>query len=389
MPNLDALPLSGKDRAELQAAWQQLERQARQIRQDLTERYRRRYQEQLQSEGRAADSPLSPVERDGQAPEGFEDELRQQIEQGFEELHAHWRQLLASHLPPGTLGDHPGPDFWALTENVAATGDAPGSSTAPLVQTASTAEAPPPALPPIDLAPLLVRDAARFPADVQAYREAQPHWFTDPAQLLREWGVGYLPEGADVPQALKDLAGTLVFPLRDRFGEVLGYAGRDPAFEERLRSWKGLADVPPPVEWRWALRPAGALFGQDRVAQRGSKKKLKEAGGVLVVEEPGDVIRLARVGVLAVALLGRQATPEQLAALEALAQEYAEGRLQLMLDLDTAGRQAMQELMYQVHLRTKTWLRVAWTSKTLGGKFAGKKPSQLADEELAAWRGQL
>jgi hypothetical protein len=129
---------------------------------------------------------------------------------------------------------------------------------------------------------------------------------------------------------------------------VLGYAGRDPAFEERMRNWKGLPDVPPPVKWHYAQRPVGVLFGQERVAQRGSKKKLKEAGGVLVVEGPGDVLRLARVGALAVALLGRQATPEQLAALEVLAQEYAEGRLQLMLDLAPAGRQGMQELMYQL-----------------------------------------
>jgi hypothetical protein len=53
---------------------------------------------------------------------------------------------------------------------------------------------------------------------VRAYQQAHPHWFADSAQLLREWEVGYLPEGADVPQELKHLARTIVFLLRDRFG---------------------------------------------------------------------------------------------------------------------------------------------------------------------------
>lgn len=113
------------------------------------------------------------------------------------------------------------------------------------------------------------------------------------------------------------LQGCVGVRLHDLCGRPLGYAGRrlDRAEWERDGKWK----LPP------ALPKAQVLFGAHRVP---------EDAAVIVTECPWGVMRLAQIGVPAVALLGT--------ALSETQREWLLRRetVVLMLDGDPAGREA-------------------------------------------------
>ena len=110
------------------------------------------------------------------------------------------------------------------------------------------------------------------------------------------------------------LAGCIGVRLHDPAGAPLGYAGR------RLQ---------PGDRGKWVFPPrlpkADLLYGLHRAPQ----------GPLVVVEGPWEVLRLARLGVPAVALLGVHLSPAQARLLR------DRGPLALLLDGDRAGQQAL------------------------------------------------
>lgn len=112
------------------------------------------------------------------------------------------------------------------------------------------------------------------------------------------------------------LAGCVAVRLHDRRGEPLGYAGRRRNPDEAARRGK----------WSFprALPKAGLLYGLHRV--RGER--------VVLTECPWGVLRLAQIGVDAVALLGVALSTEQRALLTPFREVL------VLMDGDPAGRAA-------------------------------------------------
>jgi DNA primase len=142
------------------------------------------------------------------------------------------------------------------------------------------------------------------------------------------------------------LAGCIGVRLHDPSGAPLGYAGR------HLNAASGS---------KWKLPPrfpkAQTLYGFHRI---------DDATGVVVVECPWAVMRLAQVRVAAVALLGIHASRDQLARLRRFS------RVLLLLDGDEAGRQA-----------TRTLRRALSPNPVFTGSLPeGLDPDDLDDAEL-------
>jgi len=142
--------------------------------------------------------------------------------------------------------------------------------------------------------------------------------------------------------------------LHDPAGQPLGYAGRrlDKHAIARYGKWKLPRGLP----------KRHLLYGVHHAA----------AGrhhGLVVVECPWGVMRLAQLGVPAVALLGTQLSPAQ----HQLLQQFP--RVVLMLDGDPAGRDATVRLFQRLGQSVHTqWVYLP----------AGHDPDDLDDSALAA-----
>lgn len=167
-------------------------------------------------------------------------------------------------------------------------------------------------------------------------------------KTLRDFHVGYAPAEGDrvVRRALEaglsrqDIAaaglgqqtsrgfrdrfrGRVLFPLTDRRGRVLGFAGRALREEDKPK-YLNTSDND-------VFRKGRLLFGLDRAAQA-----ITKAGRVIVVEGYTDVLALHQAGFEGtVAIMGTSLTEDQVKGLTQLA-----GTLLLALDADSAGQDA-------------------------------------------------
>jgi DNA primase len=129
------------------------------------------------------------------------------------------------------------------------------------------------------------------------------------------------------------LGGCVAIRLHDPQGRPLGYAGRrlDPQQIIQSGKWK----FPPRLPKR------EILYGFHRITSR-----LQQ--GLAVVECPWGVMRLAQIGIPAVALLGVQLSRTQLQLLRQTP------RIALMLDGDQAGRSASGQIAETLNQYTRT-----------------------------------
>ncbi len=150
------------------------------------------------------------------------------------------------------------------------------------------------------------------------------------------------------------LQGCIAVRLHDPHGLPLGYAGRrlDPDEARRHGKWKLPARLPKRT----------ILFNFHRVRER-----LEH--GLVIVEDPWSVMRLAQLGIPAVALLGTTVSQPQRTLLEPAS------RLLLLLDGDAAGAAAAQTLRAQL----------APAEIAIGEIPRDLDPDQLSDQELRAY----
>lgn len=118
----------------------------------------------------------------------------------------------------------------------------------------------------------------------------------DPA-MAAAWGIGFQSTGA--------WQNRVVIPITDAQGEILAYAGRWALGDDALPDGEGKYKLPKAQHFNKKL----ALFNHQRVRQ---------ARHVTLVEGYFGAIRLQRLGLPAVALMGNAISAEQVALLNAL-----------------------------------------------------------------------
>lgn len=141
-------------------------------------------------------------------------------------------------------------------------------------------------------------------------------------ELAQFFGVGYCSRGM--------MKGRIAIPIHNERGEPVAYLGR----------WPG-EDLPE-GESKYLLPPG---FHKNLVLY--NLHRVDGAEHLVIVEDCWSVFRLHKLGVPAVALLGRSLSPEQ----EELLSGAGPQRVSLLLDGDAAGQEAQGELLPQLARR--------------------------------------
>lgn len=204
--------------------------------------------------------------------------------------------------------------------------------------------------------------AGSLPAATSAKSDVKPFQpFT--ARLKLDPDVGFLADKGIRPATARAfdaglyrgcgfLLGCVAVRLHDHQGQPVGYAGRvlDPDCA-RLGKWRFPARLPKRT----------LLFNLHRVQQHFRH-------GLVLVEDPWSVMRLAQIDVPAVALLGTSLSARQAELLAPAA------RILIMLDGDAAGRLASREIRS----------RLAPAQIAVAELPDGHDPDQLSDHGLRA-----
>ena len=139
-------------------------------------------------------------------------------------------------------------------------------------------------------------------------------------ETINTFGLGALPESSR-----SMMKGRICIPIHNAEGQLIAYAGRYPAAEPP-------GDVPKYLLPK-SFEKMATLFNLHRV-DPASK-------WVVIVEGFFGAMRLHRLGVPVVALMGTAISPEQIALLEARKTKF----VYLMLDGDDPGREAADALL--------------------------------------------
>lgn len=231
-----------------------------------------------------------------------------------------------------------------------------------------------------DLHEDLVVDVAEMsPEAAQYVRERR--WLT--SELMREWGVGWIP-GNGRSLFRKQY---LVYTHRDERGEVVSYSGRHLSFEEKLLRWTrdGRPGGKKPAKHRFVsgYRRGAELYGghATRMDQRYVKQSLRRFG-IVVVEGMNEVLRMASLNVAAVGLGCNKATEAQIDKIVRYARTAADNRVNLFPDCDDEGESGFRTLLWRLH-EERVNVQLGWSSQMFDGKFQGRQPESVTDEEWA------
>ncbi len=239
----------------------------------------------------------------------------------------------------------------------------------------------------VELDRKFVVDPAEMPPAASAYFRRRP--FLTP-EVCQKWRVGYLPRdvgGED--RSGGTMRGKVVYPFLSESGEVLTWFGRDPEYEEKHGKWvSGGKTEREPEKFHFVkgFHRGIEFWGQHVLRQDGVREKLQGLG-LIVVEGPNDVIKLETLGVPAVGLCSNAITREQAAKAATLAREVAGGIVTVFLDCDPEGETGMKQALG--YLAQLVPVRLAWTGNMYGGKFKGRQPESLKQEEWQTIREWL
>jgi len=203
--------------------------------------------------------------------------------------------------------------------------------------------------------------------------------------VCRQWRMGYLPRdtgGED--KSGGTMRGKVVYAYLNAEGDVLTWFGRDPEFEDKHRAWEAAGKTerePEKFHFVKGFHRGLQCYGEHALRTPEAAEGLQKLGlGLVVVEGPNDVIRLATLGVPSVALCANTITHDQVDRIAALGQELAGGLVTVFLDCDAEGLNGMKQCLPQLAERAK--VRLAWSDQMYGGKFRGRQPESLT---VAEW----
>lgn len=166
-------------------------------------------------------------------------------------------------------------------------------------------------------------------------------------ETARMFGVGFF-------SGKGSMAGRVVFPIKNRKGELVGYAGR------------AIDGTEPRYKFPAGFRKGLELWNVSEVTGM---------SGVLV-EGFFDCMKVWQAGYVAIALMGSMMTEEQE---DAIAEQFAE--VVVMLDGDEAGRKGTEEITDRLQRRVFRVMAINLPE--------GVQPDQLSEGELEALLGAV
>lgn len=183
--------------------------------------------------------------------------------------------------------------------------------------------------------------------------------------ILDFFEIGFSPEGIDEPwnSKKKDFVGRVIFPVRNKTGELVGWSGRlatdDSTLTKKHNKWMHKLD----------FDKGFVLFNYNNALDF-----IKSSRELIIVEGPWDVARLWSYGICnVVAVMGSSLTPEQLSIAISAAT-----KVKVFLDPDGAGQSGAKRICDQLMKYVDTYTVVAPN---------GKDPDDLTFEE--AWSSIL
>lgn len=232
----------------------------------------------------------------------------------------------------------------------------------------------------------LVTDVSQMSPNAAEYVRRR-QWMTP--ELLAKWGVGWIPgDGRSLFRK-----GYLVYTHRNERSEIVSYSGRDLSFEEKWSKWTadGRADGKRPGKHRFVqgFHKGLELYGGH--ASRMNEEYVRESlakRGVVVAEGMNEVLRFETLGVAAVGLGSNRATTAQVGKLVKFARRAGGNRIVLMPDCDEEGESAFKELLWQLS-EAGVDVKLGCSSNMFDGRFAGRQPEDIAEDEWQEIDGRL
>jgi DNA primase len=154
-------------------------------------------------------------------------------------------------------------------------------------------------------------------------------------EIVEEFEVGYSIEGIDEKWNVgkEDFAGRLVFPIRDRDNNLVGWSGRlatdDKKSVLRYKKWRHKVD----------FEKGFVLYNYNKALEH-----IRQTNEIVLVEGPFDVLRFWSYGIKnVVAIMGSALTPEQLTL--AVSSAF---KVVIALDTDGAGEKGAKRICQQL-----------------------------------------
>ena len=218
----------------------------------------------------------------------------------------------------------------------------------------------------------LIRNIADMSPEASASARRRP-FFSE--ALCRECRTGYMPSSSR-----STLRGKWVFGVSDKQGRPLAWVGRNVKYEKEYQAWLNASrGGDEPAKYRFPstnlFRRGLELYGQEWLRDERFDESLRKIG-LLVVEGFNDRIRLHDLDIASVALMSNKATSEQITKLSRLAEEYAGGRIGILLDTDAKGDEGAKELLWQLHEQNVNAYLI-WSRGKHGGEFANRELESL------------
>jgi hypothetical protein len=233
-------------------------------------------------------------------------------------------------------------------------------------------------------------DLAEMNPKASRYVRARPYLSSE---VMEKWRMGYLPNDGGGDKRGWSLRGHVVYAFLSDTDELLGWIGRDPAFEKKEAEFLALpaeqrSTRKPPVKHRF---PKGFHRGIELYGQQ--RSRLKEPGyreaigehGILVVEGLNDVIALDSIGVPAVGICSNRITEAQVEKIAYWSKRLCSGKVSLLFDCQSTGDEGAREALWMLSQQGLD-VRLVWSQAMHGGKFSGREPESLTREE---WESTL
>lgn len=225
-----------------------------------------------------------------------------------------------------------------------------------------------------------VVDPKDMPPMVSAYYRRRPFLSLE---VSRSWRIGYLPRDTGEDKSGGTLRGQIVYPYLDEAGDVLCWFGRDPLYEEKQQVWLAggkQAKEPEKFHFVKGFQRGLELWGQEHLKDEANQAIMKQLG-LIVVEGPNDVVRLATLGIPSVALCSNIVTESQAEKLAQYAKQYGNGIIKLMLDNDEPGEMGMKQSL--PILARYAPVKLMWSRDMHQGQFKDRQPEGISNDDWA------